>query len=157
MAGLAPRALDAESGGELSVGWLPKARWVPAVAVTGWLLWAYFHLRPAAAVTSSAHPGATYGAWSWGHLAYSDVISLYYAFHLGNRALPYVHTRVEYPVLTGIFMWLAAWAPGVQGYFLASGLGLWPARSAPCTSCIGSTGASPGPSPSARCCSSTGC
>lgn len=103
---------------------LRTAWWVPAVAVTGWFAWAYAHLRPAAAVTSSAHPGATYGAWSWGHLAYSDVISLYYAFHLGTHALPYVHTRVEYPVLTGIFMWLAAWAPGVQGYFLASSLGL---------------------------------
>jgi uncharacterized membrane protein len=62
--------------------------------------------------------------WSWEHLAYSDAISLYYAFHLANHALPYFDTRVEYPVLTGLFMWLAAWAPGVQGYFLVSSLGL---------------------------------
>ena len=121
---LAPRALDAENDGELSTGWHPKGLWIPAAAVTGWFLWAYFHLRPAGSVDSAAHPFAAYGPWSYGHLAYSDVISLYYAFHLGNHALPYVHTRVEYPVLTGIFMWLAAWAPGVQGYFLASGLGL---------------------------------
>jgi hypothetical protein len=121
---LAPRVLDAENDGELSTGWLPKGLWIPAAAVTGWFLWAYFHLRPAGSVDSAAHPFAAYGPWSYGHLAYSDVISLYYAFHLGNHALPYVHTRVEYPVLTGIFMWLAAWAPGVQGYFLASGLGL---------------------------------
>ncbi|MGH8995788.1 MAG: hypothetical protein ACRDYB_07140 [Acidimicrobiales bacterium] len=92
---------------------------MPAIAVTGWFAWSYFHLRPAASVASAARPWATYG-----HLAYSDVMSLYYAFHLANHALPYVHTRVEYPVLTGIFMWLAAWAPGVQGYLLASSLGL---------------------------------
>ncbi len=98
--------------------------WVPVMAVTGWFTWAYSHLRPAPFVDSAAHPLAAYGPWSYGHLAYSDVISLYYAFHLGNHALPYVHTRVEYPVLTGLFMWLAAWAPGVQGYFLASSLGL---------------------------------
>ena len=86
---LAPGALDAESGGESSVGfgWLPKARWMPAAAVTGWFLWAYLHLRPAASVTSSPHPFAAYGPWSYGHLAYSDVISLYYAFRLGNPDL----------------------------------------------------------------------
>ena len=100
------------------------ARWAAALAVTGWFSWAYLHLRPSGVVTSSPHPGTTYGVWSWGHLAYSDIISLYYVFHLGNHALPYVHTRVEYPVLIGVFMWLAAWAPGVQGYFLASSLGL---------------------------------
>jgi uncharacterized membrane protein len=35
-----------------------------------------------------------------------------------------VHTRIEYPVLTGLFMWVAAWFPGVQGYFTASAVGL---------------------------------
>ncbi|MGC8498174.1 MAG: hypothetical protein ACP5OV_01575 [Acidimicrobiales bacterium] len=121
---LASPALGADDGSESSVGWPPRARWAPAVVVTGWLLWAYLHLRPAARVSSAAHPAAAYGPWSFGHLAYSDVIALYYAFHLGNHALPYVHTAVEYPVLTGMFMWLAAWVPGVQGYFLASSLGL---------------------------------
>ncbi len=103
---------------------LPRSLWVPAIAITSWFLWAYFHLRPPPSVTSAARPEAAYGPWAYGHLAYSDIMSLYYAFHLANHALPYVHTRVEYPVLTGIFMWLAAWAPGVHGYFLASALGL---------------------------------
>lgn len=76
-------------------------------------------------MSSAAHPGAAYGPWAWGHLAYSDVVSLYYSFHLANHAVPYADTRVEYPVLIGIFMWLAAWAPGgVQGYFMASSVGL---------------------------------
>jgi uncharacterized membrane protein len=35
-----------------------------------------------------------------------------------------VHTVIEYPVLTGLFMWCAAWIPGVGGYFLASSIGL---------------------------------
>jgi hypothetical protein len=98
--------------------------WVPVMAVTGWFAWAYLHLRPAASVSSSLHPMAAYGPWAWTHLGYSDIISLYYAFHLANHALPYLHSRVEYPVLTGLFMWLAAWAPGVQGYFWTSSLGL---------------------------------
>jgi hypothetical protein len=103
---------------------LVKKRWIPALAVTGWFVWAYLHLRPAASVNSSLHPSAAYGPWAYGHLAYSDTLSLYYSFHLANHALPYLDTRVEYPVLTGVFMWLAAWAPGVQGYFSVSSLGL---------------------------------
>ena len=121
---MASRALVTRATGSRTITWLRTARWIPGIAVTGWLSWAYLHLRPSTVVSSSAHPGATYGVWSWEHLAYSDAISLYYAFHLANHALPYFDTRVEYPVLTGLFMWLAAWAPGVQGYFLVSSLGL---------------------------------
>lgn len=107
-------------------GLLSKGPWTLVIVTSGWFLWGYFHLRPAALVTSAGRPGAAYGPWAWGHLAYSDVVSLYYAFHLANHAVPFVDTRVEYPVLIGIFMWLAAWAPdGVQGYFAASSLGLF--------------------------------
>jgi hypothetical protein len=98
--------------------------WLPSMVVAGWFAWAYLHLRPSASLSSSLHPSAAYGPWAYGHIAYSDTLSLYYSFHLANHALPYLDTRVEYPVLTGLFMWLAAWAPGVQGYFLASSLGL---------------------------------
>ena len=121
---LAPRAPDADGSRAFSARWLPHTPWLPAVAVMGWLLWAYLHLRPAAFIPLAPHPGAVYAPWSYRHVAYSDLISLYYRFHLANHALPYVHTPVEYPVLTGMFMWLAAWAPGVQGYFLVSSLGL---------------------------------
>lgn len=101
-----------------------KKPWLPALAVTGWLVWAYLHLRPSAVVTSVPGSSLAYHRWAYGHLAYSDTLALYYNFHLANHALPYVQTRVEYPVLTGLFMWLAALAPGVQGYFLVSSLGL---------------------------------
>jgi hypothetical protein len=67
-------------------------------------VWAYLHLRPAASVNSQLHPSAAYGPWAYGHMAYSDTLSLYYSFHLANHALPYLDTRVEYPVLTGVFM-----------------------------------------------------
>lgn len=98
--------------------------WTPTLAVAGWFAWAYLHLRASAFVSASLHPSAAYGPWAYRHMAYSDTISLYYSFHLANHALPYLDTRVEYPVLIGLFMWLAAWAPGVQGYFLATSLGL---------------------------------
>ena len=124
MPALAPRALTARTTVHPLIARLGTRPWIPIIAVTGWFTWAYLHVRPSASVTSSAHPGAAYGPWAYGHLAYSDTVALYYAFHLANHALPYVHTSVEYPVLTGLFMWLAAWAPGIQGYFLASSLGL---------------------------------
>ena len=119
-----PRASTTGRRASPTVTRFRKAPWIPVIAVASWFTWAYLHLRPAASMSSSPHPMAAYGPWAYEHIAYSDTISLYYAFHLANHALPYVHTRVEYPVLTGLFMWLAAWAPGVQGYFLASSLGL---------------------------------
>lgn len=119
-----PRASATSRSTISPIRMLMEGPWIAASGVVGWFTWAYIRLRPDATVTSSAHSWSLYGPWAWGRLAYSDVISLYYTFHLANHALPYVHTRIEYPVLTGIFMWLAAWAPGVQGYFLVSTLGL---------------------------------
>jgi uncharacterized membrane protein len=52
------------------------------------------------------------GAWTEGrqytHLCYSDVIPLYYTERLNEGAVPYVDHPVEYPVLTGAFMGVAA-------------------------------------------------
>ena len=42
------------------------------------------------------------------HLCYSDVIPLYYTEKLNEGAVPYVDHPVEYPVLTGAFMGVAA-------------------------------------------------
>ncbi len=53
------------------------------------------------------------GAWQHGlqytHFCYSDVIPLFYSEQLNTGAVPYVDHAVEYPVLTGGFMALAAW------------------------------------------------
>lgn len=52
------------------------------------------------------------GAWSDGkqytHLCYSDIIPLYYTEHLNEDAVPYRDHPVEYPVLTGGFMYVSA-------------------------------------------------
>ncbi len=100
-----------------SYGWV-----APALAAGGWTLWSYLRLRPPRSVT--AHHLAAYERWSWHHLSYSDVLHLYRVHALYNHAAPYIHTAIEYPVLTGLFMWVAAWFPGVQGYFAASAAGL---------------------------------
>lgn len=97
---------------------------VPFFAVVGWWLWAYLRLRPPTSVIATAPPLKNYGPWAYSHLAYSDLLTLYRVHHLANHALPYVHVAIEYPVLTGFYMWSAAWVPGIQSYFLASCLGL---------------------------------
>jgi hypothetical protein len=97
---------------------------VQLLCTSGWVLWSYLRLRPPASVTSTHPPLAGYGAWAYSHFSYSDLLSLYRAHHLANHAFPYVHTVIEYPVLTGLFMWCAAWMPGVGGYLLASCIGL---------------------------------
>jgi len=96
----------------------------PLVCTTAWVVWAYLRTRVPASVSGSHPPLAKYGAWAYSHVAYSDLLTLYHLHHLADHAFPYVHTTIEYPVLTGLFMWSAAWAPGVGGYFLASALGL---------------------------------
>ena len=73
---------------------------------------------------------------------YSDIQSLFLLRHLGDHVFPYVHGNyvtsstgsvfltkgeVEYPVLTGVFMWLAALPVHTQsGYFVVSALLLAP-------------------------------
>jgi len=97
---------------------------LPALCTVGWVVWAYARTRPAASIVSSHPPLESYGPWSYAHFNYSDILTLYRVHHLANHAAPYIHTVIEYPVLTGIFMWCAAWFPGVQGYFVASAVGL---------------------------------
>ena len=73
------------------------------------------------------------GAWTEGrqytHFCYSDVIPLFYTENLDKGAVPYADHPVEYPVLTGAFMGVAAWladkAPvdnAVQSYFNTTAL-----------------------------------
>ncbi|WNV75652.1 glycosyltransferase 87 family protein [Geodermatophilus sp. DSM 44513] len=63
------------------------------------------------------------GSVQYTHLCYSDPVPLFGVYGQGDGALPYLDARVEYPVLTGAVMALAAWLSG--GYdALAAAVGL---------------------------------
>jgi uncharacterized membrane protein len=69
------------------------------------------------------------GDWSgsrqYTHLCYSDAVPLFGSYGLGDGALPYLDAQVEYPVLTGALMALAA--AGARAYGVAVGsVGLLP-------------------------------
>ena len=94
------------------------------VITIGWVTWGYFKMRPSGKVISQTDRLVHYHTWAYAHLAYSDVVWLYKEHHLFNHALPYIHVPIQYPVVMGVYMWLAAWFGGVSGYFLASSIGL---------------------------------
>lgn len=102
--------------------WVAEHFYVSALAFSFWTVVAYLRLWPASVVSASGRLMAGYHAWAYYHLAYSDVLSLYRAHHLYGHPLPYVHAPIEYPVVTGVFMWLASLFPGLGGYFLATAL-----------------------------------
>ena len=53
--------------------------------------------------------------------AYSDISHLFLRDHLGQHPMPYLDFRFEYPVLTGLFVWVASFAhTSVAAYFLGS-------------------------------------
>jgi hypothetical protein len=64
-------------------------------------------------------PQANYLSFAAGRLAYSDVV----AFYSAENPIPYLERDVEYPVLTGLTLWLSGFAPGGnKGYFLVNAL-----------------------------------
>jgi uncharacterized membrane protein len=81
---------------------------VVAVAVATWLKsWCG---------VGSGDGAALYLGW-----CYSDVPPLFFAERLHEGAVPYLDHPVEYPVLTGLWMWLAALpATTVGGFFAAT-------------------------------------
>lgn len=82
---------------------------VCAIFVLGCIVWRWqtFHLT-------------NFTLSSFGHLQYSDTVVFYYTRNLAAHQVPYVHQTFEYPVLTGLAIWLAAWVPDISGYFLAT-------------------------------------
>jgi len=59
-----------------------------------------------------------YRGWSFGALAYSDILALHE--DRGGRAhpVPYLHDKIEYPVLLGLAMWFpSVLQPNRAGYF----------------------------------------
>jgi hypothetical protein len=57
--------------------------------------------------------------FSWGTMAYSDIVGIYLRDRLWTHPIPYLQTRLEYPVVIGAVQYVASWAPGPGGYFLA--------------------------------------
>jgi hypothetical protein len=52
---------------------------------------------------------------------YSDISHLFLRDHLGRHPMPYFDFRFEYPVLTGLFVWVASFVhTSVAAYFLSS-------------------------------------
>jgi hypothetical protein len=96
-----------------------------ALAVTAWSAWAYLRLRPPPGIALANGHLRGYHTWAFAHLAYSDIPWLYQEHGFFTHGLPYIRVPVEYPVITGIFTWITAWFPGVQGYFMATAVAEW--------------------------------
>ena len=71
-----------------------------------------------------AHPGANYAIWALDRNSYTDVLKLSLDHYLRAggvvHPLPYVHDRIEYPVLLGFLLWLPSWLPGGPASWLAA-------------------------------------
>src|SRR5436309_3402870 len=66
-----------------------------------------------------------YRLWSFGALAYSDIIALHEDRGAERHRLPYLEDKVEYPVLMTFGMWWPSlFAPGREGYFALTFLAL---------------------------------
>jgi hypothetical protein len=73
-----------------------------------WLAAGYLNVARGA-----AHAGAGYREWSYRHHCYSDVLALHGDHYLrGERGVPYLEDRIEYPVLLGLALWLPTFGPG---------------------------------------------
>jgi hypothetical protein len=67
----------------------------------------------------TSHPSPWgYRLWSFGALAYSDILALHEDRGAGRHAIPYLQDKVEYPVLMGLAMWWpSVLEPNRAGYF----------------------------------------
>jgi uncharacterized membrane protein len=81
-------------------GWWTPVRWLLAMTLVTLLL-GFAQKAPCAT-------GAWTGHKQYTHFCYSDVVPLWGGERLDLGAVPYRDTGVEYPVLTGAFMWLTA-------------------------------------------------
>ena len=80
----------------------------PKVVLAALLLLAGVFLAAGYVQKSPCADGNWVGSKQYTHFCYSDVIPLWGAERLDVGAVPYRDTAVEYPVLTGGFMWVSA-------------------------------------------------
>jgi uncharacterized membrane protein len=77
-------------------------------------------------VTAQGNLRSTFQGPLFHRLIYSDLYTEYSLHNLFHHPFPYLHTAIEYPVLTGVYMTVAAaLTHGVREYFLVSSIGLW--------------------------------
>ncbi|SHG30498.1 Uncharacterized membrane protein [Jatrophihabitans endophyticus] len=103
MAWRAARALGGAWGRHAGVGrlsWWTPLRWLLAMTLATLILGV---MQKAPCAT-----GAWTGSKQYTHFCYSDVIPLWSDERLDVGGVPYRDTKVEYPLLTGGFMWLTA-------------------------------------------------
>ncbi|HEV7205561.1 MAG TPA: glycosyltransferase 87 family protein [Jatrophihabitans sp.] len=99
----AARSLGGAWGRHAAVGghsWWTPLRWVLAMTLLTLLL-GFAQKAPCAT-------GYWDGSKQYTHFCYSDVVPLWSDERLDVGGVPYRDTTVEYPVLTGAFMWLTA-------------------------------------------------
>lgn len=97
-------------------------RAIGTLAIVVWMTWGYLRLTPPARLIryGGQLQAPHYTAWAYNHLAYSDVVKLYQTRMLFLHLIPYMQTRIEYPVVTGLFMWITAMGQGILAYFLVT-------------------------------------
>ncbi|MGI8680481.1 MAG: glycosyltransferase family 87 protein [Jatrophihabitans sp.] len=103
MAWRAVRVLGGSWGSHAGVSrrsWWTPLRWLLAMTMVTLVLG---FLQKSPCVT-----GNWDGSKQYTHFCYSDVVPLWHDERLDVGAVPYRDTGVEYPVLTGAFMWLTA-------------------------------------------------
>lgn len=108
----------------LVVPWYQRV--LALVSITVWMIWAYIRLSPPAALIRHGQLIASrYDGWSFKNLAYSDVVKLYETRYLYEHLIPYIQNRIEYPVITGIFMSLTALGHSLHSYFFITFIMFW--------------------------------
>lgn len=101
-------------------------RTLAVIAITVWMVWAYVRLMPPSFLIRHGQLiAAHYDGWSFKNLAYSDVVKLYETRNLFMHLMPYIHNRIEYPVITGLFMTLTALGHGLGTYFAITFVVFW--------------------------------
>lgn len=93
-------------------------RLLAMVSITVWMAWGYVRLMPPNSMIRHGQLLTNrYDTWSYANLAYSDVVKLYQTRFLFLHLTPYIHNLIEYPVVTGLFMWLTSLGHGIGSYF----------------------------------------